>query len=58
MVGDFVVAEVDFWNVDCVAFESLAENDKSFIVETISEVVLIIAHNNKVKCVILFIGVF
>lgn len=43
MVGYFVKTKVDIFNIDCIALESLTKNNQSPVVDSVREVILIVA---------------
>ena len=45
MVGYFVETKVDIFNIDCIALESLTKNNQSPVIDSVREVVLIVALN-------------
>lgn len=58
MVSDFVVAEVNLANVNGVALERLAQDNECLIVETISEIILVITEDGQINCIVLIVSFF
>lgn len=45
MVGYFVETKVDIFNIDRIALESLTKNNQSPVIDSVREVILIVALN-------------
>ena len=58
MVGDLVVAEVYLSDVDGVLLERLAQHDQLLVVDSVREVVLVVALNDELDRLILIVGFF
>lgn len=58
MVGYFVETKVDIFNIDRIALESLTKNNQSPVIDSVREVILIVALNLDIDWVIFVVCFF